>query len=47
MRHDEEDPKRPLPIAVPKKGTNAPEAAEGCPWLIRKDDHRDRHRHVV
>jgi hypothetical protein len=48
MRHDnEEDPKKPEPIAVTKKGTNALEAAEGSPWLIRKGDDRDRHRHVV
>jgi hypothetical protein len=34
-------------VKVPKKGTNAVEAAEGLPWLLRKDDDRDRHRHVV
>ena len=48
MRHDdEEDPRRPQPISVAKKGTNALEATEGTPWLIRKDHDRDRHRHVV
>ena len=44
---DEDDPKKPRPVRLPKKGTNAVEAAEGAPWLIRKDDDRDRHRHVV
>jgi len=47
MRHDEEDPKKPEPIAVPKKGNNALESTEGSPWLNRKDDDVDRHRHVV
>ena len=48
MRYeDEDDPKKPRPVRVPKKGTNTVEAAEGAPWLIRKDDDRDRHRHVV
>jgi hypothetical protein len=46
-RDDEDDPKKPRPVKVPKKGTNAVEAAEGLPWLLRKDDDRDRHRHVV
>ena len=48
MRHDdEEDPKKPQPVGVTKKGTNALESAEGSPWLSRKDGDRDRHRHVV
>jgi hypothetical protein len=48
MRYeDEDDPKKLHPVQVPKKGTNATEAAEGAPWLIRKADDRDRHRHVV
>ncbi|HEU0034210.1 MAG TPA: hypothetical protein VFQ53_26460 [Kofleriaceae bacterium] len=46
--YDEEDPKKPQPVRSPKKGTNAPEAAEAFPWRhLRKDDERDRHRHVV
>jgi hypothetical protein len=48
MRDEHEgDPKKPRPLASPKKGTNTVEAAEGAPWLIRKDDDRERHRHVV
>jgi hypothetical protein len=48
MRHDDEDdPKKPRPVQVPKKGTNAVEASEGVPWLLRKDGDRDHHRHVV
>ena len=48
MRHDdEENPKKPQPIAVTKKKTNELEGAEGEPWLIRKDGDRDRHCHVV
>ena len=48
MRHDDEDdPKKPQPIAVTKKGTNALERAEGDLCPIRKDDDRDRHCHVV
>ena len=48
MRHDDEDDrKKPRPVRAPRKGTNAVEAAEGAPWLLRKDDDRDRHRHVV
>jgi len=44
---DKEDPKKPRPVQLPRKGTNAIEATEGAPWLLRKDDNRDRHRHVV
>jgi hypothetical protein len=47
MRHDEEDPKKPQPIAVAKKRSNGVEATEATPGLIRKDHDRDRHRHVV
>jgi len=44
---DEEDPKSPRPVSMPKKGTNLLEAREGLPWWrLRKDDDRDRHRHV-
>ena len=45
--HDEEDPRKPHPLRPVKKDTNADEAVE-IPWLhTRKDDDRDRHRHVV
>jgi hypothetical protein len=48
MRHDdEEDRKKPEPIAIKKKGTNAVEGAEGRPWPNRKNDEADGHRHVV
>jgi hypothetical protein len=45
---DEQDPKSPRPVEIPKKkGTNPLEAREGSPWRhLRKDDERDRHRHV-
>ena len=46
MRDDEEDnPKKPRPIWSAKKRSNPGEASEAIP--IRKDDQRDRHRHVV
>jgi len=46
--YDEQDPKKPQPVRVPLKGTNTYEAAEAAPWRhTRKDDDRDRHRHVV
>jgi hypothetical protein len=45
-RDEEEDPKRPQPVAIHKKGTNQLETAEGRPWLTHKED-RDRRRHVV
>lgn len=44
MRDYEADPKSPRPVQVPKKGTNALEAAEASPGRLRKDDDRDRHR---
>jgi len=48
MRNDDEDdPKKPQPVAVTKKTTNAHEGAEREPWPIRKDNDRDRHCHVV
>jgi hypothetical protein len=48
MRDEDEDsPKKPRPVRVRKKGSNATEAVEGAPWLIRKDDDREHHRHVV
>jgi hypothetical protein len=42
---DEDDPKKPQPVWLVKKRSNPTEAAEAVP--IRKDDDRDRHRHVV
>ena len=44
--YDEEDPKKPRPVVVRKKGTNPMEGAEGIPWRECKDQDRDRHRHV-
>jgi hypothetical protein len=43
--HDEEDPKKPQPVRVAKKRSNPSEASDAVP--CRKDDQRDRHRHVV
>ena len=43
--HDEDDPKRPHPVRITTKRSNSTEAAEAVP--VRKDDERDRHRHVV
>lgn len=43
---DEHDPKAPRPVATPKKHSNPSEAAEHQPWRVRKDEDRDRHRHV-
>jgi len=43
--YDEEDPKKPRPVWTLKKRSNPSEAAEAVP--VRKDDERDRHRHVV
>ena len=41
---DEPDPKQPRPV----RGSNKPTDARETPWrLVRKDDDRDRHRHVV
>ncbi len=45
--YDEEDPKTPRPITTQKKRTNPMESRESSPWShIRKDDERDRHRHI-
>lgn len=41
----QEDPKKPHPLWTAKKRSNPGEATEAVP--IRKDDDRDRHRHVV
>jgi hypothetical protein len=44
--YDEGDPKKPHPVWVLKKKCSTPsEAVEAVP--VRKDDERDRHRHVV
>jgi hypothetical protein len=44
---DEEDPKRPRPVTRPKKDITGLEASEAMPWShVRKDNERDRHRHV-
>jgi len=48
MRHDEQDPKKPRPVRIPRKGIGTPESAEAAPWRpLRKDLDRDHHRHVV
>jgi hypothetical protein len=47
MREYDDDAKKPQPVRVPRKGSNAYEAAEAQPWRpTRKDLDRDRHRHV-
>jgi hypothetical protein len=43
--HDEDDPKKPQPAVIPKKGSNAAEAAEHGSWRPARKD-RDWHRHV-
>jgi hypothetical protein len=44
---DVEDPKRPRPVKQVKKAMTSLEASEALPWShVRKDDQRDRHRHV-
>jgi len=46
MRDDEdEDPKKPQPVWSARKRSNSAEASEAVP--CRKDNERDRHRHVV
>jgi hypothetical protein len=46
--HNDDDRKKPQPVLIRKKGSNAPEIAEVTPWrLTHKDSERDRHRHVV
>jgi hypothetical protein len=45
--YDEEGPRKPQPVRILKKASNPDEAAE-IPWRhTRKDDDRDRRRHVV
>jgi len=49
MRYEEDDPKRPPPQPVRGKGDNWGERQEYAPHEVgpsRKDDDRDRHRHV-
>ena len=43
--YDEEEPKKPQPVRTAKKRSNPSESSEA--FLCRKDDERDRHRHVV
>ncbi|HEY0190292.1 MAG TPA: hypothetical protein VGC42_04170 [Kofleriaceae bacterium] len=46
--YDEEDPKKPRPVQLTKKGSNSRERAEAGPWrMTRQDGDADRHRHVV
>lgn len=47
--HDEDDPKKPRPVSIRRKGDNAFEAQEYAPREVsplRKDGDIDRHRHV-
>jgi hypothetical protein len=45
--HDEEDPKKPRPVRVIRKGYNAMESAEVTPRRTTRNDlDLDRHRHV-
>lgn len=48
--YDEEDPKQPQPIRAGRKGNNVWESGEAGDLRevgpARKDDDRDRHRHV-
>jgi hypothetical protein len=43
--YDEEDPKKPQPVRILEKRSHPAESSEAVP--CRKDDDRDRHRHVV
>lgn len=46
--YEDQDPKKPQPVRLSKKGSNRFEAAEAAPWRItRTDPDADRHRHVV
>jgi hypothetical protein len=46
--YDEEDPKKPHPLGVWKKGRKPSEAGEGVPWRpTPRDYEHDRHRHVA
>jgi hypothetical protein len=42
---EEDDPKKPQPVPFTRKRSNPAEVAEAVP--SRKDDERNRHRHVV
>lgn len=45
--YDEEDPKKPRPVRVLRKGPNALESGEANRRRpTRSDDDLDRHRHV-
>lgn len=45
--HDEDDPKKPQPVRIPRKNSNSAEAVEPSPWQpIGQGVGRDRHRHV-
>lgn len=43
--YDDEDPREPQSVWIARKPSNPAEAFEAVP--CRKDDERDRHRHVV
>ncbi len=44
---DEDDPKKPQPVRIPKKDSNLAEAEEPSPWQpIGQDVNRDHRRHV-
>jgi len=43
--YDEDDPKKPQPVRILKKRSNPAEACDAVP--CRKDNERERHRHVV
>ena len=47
---DEEDPKKPHPVSLRRKGNNAPESQEHGPSEVgpddREHDHRYHHMHV-
>jgi len=44
---DEDDPKKPQPVRIPKKDGNLAEAEEPGPWQpIGQGVNRDRRRHV-
>jgi hypothetical protein len=44
--YDEEDPKKPQPVRIRRKGDCPQEAAEHGSRQVNRDDDRDRHRHV-
>jgi hypothetical protein len=47
-RNEDEDPGKPRPVRTDRRRpTTSVEAEESEPWLhLRKDNERDRHRHV-